>query len=132
LLGGLASIDVTVTAPVDVVNASSSDVDFTVNSANPLPQTNAATTALASALGDSISNLSSSLDVSADVGLLGGLLILSAGGIQLAVADDLVTPLLNALDDVLLNPLFEALGIHLGGADITLLDIRRGDPRLVR
>ena len=89
---------------------------------------------LASALGNATDTLAGSLDVQADVELLG--LPLPGAPTPELVEDTTVTtllqPLLTSLDEAVLEPVFRALGLNLGGADIELFDLDPDEPRLVR
>lgn len=129
-LGGLASLTAEVSATSQTY-AGAAQLSFAVNKANPVPQTRTAGTSLGDSLNSATSSLAATLEVSADgeVALL-GTVGLSVQAIEDGLRDELLSPLLLDLDELLLDPLLRALGIHLDGADVKLHSIQRGAPRL--
>ncbi|HEY9198939.1 MAG TPA: pilus assembly protein TadG-related protein [Gammaproteobacteria bacterium] len=115
------------------------DVEFDVfvDPLNPpqwnLPQQQTLGTSLASALDTATQSLADSLVVDDPV-ILGGALPLgvTTGAIQGALPGAVLEPVLTTLDAAVLDPLFGALGIHAGGADIELFSLDADESRLVR
>lgn len=128
--GGLVSLTAGVSAVTQVASPRDARLDYTVSQASPLPQEQTAGTPLAGALGNMTGSLASSLDITLSGGGLLGLLGLTLSDIDNALVGTLLAPLLNVIDDLLLDPLLRALGVHVGGVDVQLLDIQRRDPRL--
>lgn len=129
----LATATVEVGMRTEVSGGGAGQVSFDVTDAT-LPQEETLGMPLASALGNATDTLAGSLDVQADVELLG--LPLPGAPTPELVEDTTVTtllqPLLTSLDEAVLEPVFRALGLNLGGADIELFDLDPDEPRLVR
>ncbi len=83
-------------------------------------------------LGDGMSNALSSLlsQTTLDVEVLGGGLPVAEGEV-LTAASDLLGPVLTQLDGPMTS-LFAMLGIHVGGADVTVLSLNADQPSLAR
>ena len=128
--GGLVSLTAGVSAVTQVASPRDARLDYTVSQASPLPQEQTAGTPLAGALGNMTGSLASSLDITLSGGGLLGVLGLTLSDIDNALVGTLLAPLLNVIDDLLLDPLLRALGVHVGGVDVQLIDILRRDPRL--
>lgn len=95
----------------------------------PLRQTVAAP--LASALDGAIQTLIASLDPDAE--LIGT----PVPGVTEALIEEylqteVLVPVLEGMDEAVLVPVFRALGINLGGADIELFSLEAGENRLLR
>lgn len=129
---GLATLTATVNLAAESEPAQDAQLDYTVDQANPLPppHTQTAGTPLAGMLGNMTGTLAGSLDVDASGSLLGLGLSLSLADIENGLVTELLAPLLNEVDDQLLDPLLRALGLHIGGVDVMLIDLQRLDPRL--
>ncbi|RRQ21430.1 TadG family pilus assembly protein [Thiohalobacter thiocyanaticus] len=130
VLSGAVSMTADVSADTQVASPQDARLDFTVSQASPLPQEQTAGTPLAGALGNMTGSLAGSLDITLSGGGLLGLLGLTLSDIDNALVSTLLAPLLNVIDDLLLDPLLRALGVHAGGVDVQLIDIQRRDPRL--
>lgn len=130
VLSGAASLTADVAIDSRAASARDAQLDYTVSEARPLPQQQTAGTPLAGALDSMTGSLGSSLDITLNGGGLLGMLGLTLTDIDGALANALLSPLLNVIDDLLLDPLLRALGVHVGGVDVELIDIQRRDPRL--
>jgi uncharacterized membrane protein len=133
--GGLVALTANVSAVTQSVAAQDALLEFAVNNANPLPQVDTADTSIGDALTTATGSLAGSLNVTVSgggglVGFLLGTVGLSVPAIANGLVSDLLAPLLGVLDDALFEPLFRALGIHFGGADVMLHGIQRSAPRL--
>lgn len=131
--GGLVSLTADLSASSQAMGGQGGYLAFVVNHANPLPQTDTAGTPLGDALNSATGSLAASLEVTLSGGGLTGLLLSSVGLTEPLIASGLeeaLAPLLTGLDELLLDPLFRALGMHLGGVDIRLDSIKRGETRL--
>lgn len=128
--GGVISMTATVTAQSQLTSAQDANLDYTVNQAAPLPQTQTAGTPLAGGLGNMTGSLASSLDVGVSVSVLPMTLGLAPSDIGDGVDIQLLAPVVNLIDELLLDPLLRGLGVHAGGVQVKLLDIQRIDPRL--
>lgn len=96
-----------------------------------LPQQETVGSPLASTLGDTTQSLADSLQVNATA--LGVLpLGVTTGTIGSTMESVVLDPVLTAVDEKVLLPVFQALGINLGGADIELLSLKMQETRLVR
>jgi uncharacterized membrane protein len=128
---GLASLTAEVSATSQIFAGQAAQLSFAVNKASPVPQTRTAGTSLGDSLNSATSSLAATLEVEAmGGGLLLGTVGLSVPAIKTGLSDELLSPLLLDLDELLLDPLLRALGIHLNGADVKLHSIQRGAPRL--
>lgn len=132
--GGLVSLNADVSADVQAVASHSQVIGIVTNSAHPLPQSGTVSTPLGDALNNVTNSVADTLVVESSISGGSALLLegvgLSVPAIEAGMTNDLLAPLLASLDELLLDPLFRALGIQLGGADVTLHDIQRSDPRL--
>jgi uncharacterized membrane protein len=128
---GLASLTAEVSATSQIFAGQAAQLSFAVNKASPVPQTRTAGTSLGDSLNSATSSLAATLEVEAmGGGLLLGTVGLSVPAIKTGLSDELLSPLLLDLDELLFDPLLRALGIHLNGADVKLHSIQRGAPRL--
>lgn len=146
LLGVTSVATATVAADVVERHAASQDVvydvvyeydavtDQYVVSNLPLRQT--VGSPLGSTLGNAAQSLVDGLSVSATLLNLPPLGLplagLSTGDVENDMLNVVLDPVLTALDEAVLEPLFSALGIHLGGADIELISLDTDESRLVR
>lgn len=116
--------------PIDPVDAGSGAGNQSLDFTGPFPPEEGAEPqtarvgtdvgdALAAALGDLAADIPGALELNINgadpLGVVGGLLAPLLG-----IVGNTIAPVLAALDDVLLEPLFEALGLDIGAADVTL------------
>lgn len=132
---GLAVINADVTTAVQALPAQAGQLNLNVSSGTPLPQTQNTDQSLGTVLNNATAASAGSLNVAIAGGggpldLLLGTVGLSVAIIETSLANDLLSPLLNALDEQLLDPLLRGLGMHFGGNQITLHTIENLDARL--
>lgn len=147
LLGGLLKVNVQNMAPI---NVGSGPGNQTLDFVGPFPpqdgaeaQTQTVGTDLSDALGNALGTLAadvnsntvyvdSSLPLLGTViaGLLNGVVSTVGGLVDLVV--DLVQPVLNALGDAVLTPLFELLGLDIGAADVSVQAVLVDQPEIYR
>ncbi|MBI5462858.1 MAG: hypothetical protein HY941_11800 [Gammaproteobacteria bacterium] len=133
-LGGAPLTSITISAAVDL-GSDPQDLNYTVSDATPLPQQQTVGTPLATALGNATQSLAGSLMLDSNPPVNLPLLGLTDDLIE-GELETMLTPLLTALDEAVLDPVLRSLGANLGGADIELFgletDESRGESRLVR
>jgi uncharacterized membrane protein len=93
----------------------------------PFPQTETVGAPLDEGLNNALSSLAGSLDLGVMVGSLNVTLLNQV--IDLLVP--ILSPIITGLGDALLTPLLEALGINVGGADLSVFTVRFTRPTLV-
>lgn len=135
-LGGLAAAtaDLNVDDSPVATSGSSAEAVFCTDefcSVEHLPQTERTSGDLASMLGAALIDLGGNLDVDLTVSLGGLSLGVSIGELEEALLEELLIPLLNGLDDLLM-PVLEALGVSVGNADVKLIDVEMERVKLVR
>ncbi|MGZ5523381.1 MAG: pilus assembly protein TadG-related protein [Methylomonas sp.] len=131
---GLTVADVTISAATSVQNPSPEDLTFNI-AQTPIPSppppelTQTADTSAGNGLSNAIGTLSNSLNIQVNVlpALNNPLLILVKATIQgllntlPGVLAPILQTLLAAIGNLVLDPLLTALGIQLGGADVTVI-----------
>ena len=123
LLGNVQIATLALNLPVQPATAQALvfDVDYPV--ADNLPQTQT----VASPLGDSLADaLDSPIQVTTLVNL--PLVNSAVNSVLSTVVTPIVEPLIVAIGDAFLEPLFELLGLQLGGMDVTLQGIQMRQP----
>lgn len=123
----VATIDIAAT--LQASSAQGQQTVFNVDAARPLPQTATVGTDAATALNTAVQSLADSLRLSVTVLPLTAGLPLGYDSATLTqdVNQTLLQPALAAFDSGLLAPVFSALGVRFGGADVELVDINRED-----
>ena len=124
LLGGLGGPAVTVGASA---NASLESNPQSTPFEGPFPQTETVDTPPDEALTNALADLANSLDLQVTVGTLNLMLLNQVIGLLRPV----LTPIITLLGDALLTPLLDALGVSVGGADLSVFTIRVDRPALV-
>lgn len=140
-LPGITGIAVEVSGAADISNGQPTPASFTVPAGQPLPLEMRVATQAGEALGNGLAELADSLEadvvVTKDCGLLGlGCLI---GGLTKDVIESTLGPTIEAtvggliplLGQAVLEPVLKLLGIELGYADVRLLDLETGAPKLM-
>lgn len=118
---GVAVATVGVSATTQIASAQSQSVMFTVDAGHPLPQTATVGSDVDTDLTNAIQTLTASLQLTVMPTTY------NAGTLTQDLNQTLLSPALSAIDTGLLSPLFRALGIHFGGADVELVDMNRED-----
>lgn len=118
---GVAVATVAVSATTQAAAAQSQPVIFTIDAAHPLPQTATVGSDVDTDLANAIQTLTASLQLTVMPPTY------NAGTLTQDLNQTLLSPTLSAIDTGLLSPLFRALGIHFGGADVELVYINRED-----
>ncbi len=134
LSGGLVSMDAEVAATLQSAAVGDTRFNFVAAKASPLPQTQSSEVAPGRALTLALGGLAGSLSatVTGGGGLTATLALagLSTADLSGGLVDELLSPLVLALDQRLIVPLLQALGVRFGAVDITLHSVERNDPRL--
>ena len=102
-------------------------LEFAVTPAT-LPDSQTAGMPLAAALNGTTQGLASSIIL--DPGSLP--VTIDSEALEEGLSINILNPLLGSLDEVVLEPVFRGLGLHLGGADVELFSVAPGTARLVR
>jgi uncharacterized membrane protein len=124
-----------VTAAADVpFQSSSQDLRFDGPFVPAIPDPSADNSErIGTPVGDGISNALAALlsNTSLEIEMLGGLPLPVGEATVLNPLTNLLDPVLTALDAPV-TAVFEALGVHLGGADVTILSLNASQPALAR
>lgn len=129
-LGGAPLTEISLSALLEL-NGATQALIYDVSRAAPLPQQQTASTELGTALDNATQSLATSLEPASDPPVNLPLLGLTDDAIEAALRAAL-SPLLTALDEAVLDPVLRGLGVHVGGADVELVDLQQVDARLVR
>jgi uncharacterized membrane protein len=125
------SASVIVGMVADMHGGTAQTLNFDVT-AEALPPPQTAGMPVGSALHNATDTLADSLVLETDPATGLPLVGATAEMLEEEVATTLLQPLLTALDEAVLEPLFLGLGLNLGGADIQLLSLDADESRLVR
>lgn len=107
-------------------------VSFQVGYDQPLPQApKAVGTGFGASVSSALGSLAGSLTLTPQLLGLGLPAGVTLDTLSQDVESQVLVPALSAADQAVLRPLLEGLGIHVGGADITLLSLKIQKPRLV-
>ncbi len=132
--GGLISVNTNVAAAVQSASAADREFDFVASKTRPLPQTLSSETSpgqvLSSALGGLAGSLSASLQGGSGLDATLAVAGLSSADLASGLTDELLSPLLLALDGLVLDPLLQGLGIRFGAVEVTLHSVERNEPQL--